>query len=496
MSRLFRAAPRKAASSRATSAGRCPPSVSVLSSIGIRCPSGGLLRAERRLVGALRGLVGLERLGRVDVAERRVVGTSGSASSTPRRFASVEPSPIDLHVAEAGQRPDPRLEIRSVGCLGPEARGVVRRTRPPRRRTTRARASPCWRGSDGSPAARGTPPRARPEASRRCAPRRGARAAAASSAAPRTPVCTVTCWSSANPIRSASGLSPRRASASASPVKWIGVVVAMPRIAIPPADAWVRSPARDTLIGWTRSLPSRRQTRAWFERAFAAPTPAQEAAWPVIATGAHVLVQAPTGSGKTLAAFLTGIDRLNATPGRRAAAPLRLAAEGAQLRRRAQPARPARRARLEAHGRRPHGRHRPARAPPDAAHAAGHPDHDAGVALPPPHLAGAGDPPRRRDGDRRRGARRRGDEARRASRALAGAARARRRAAVPADRALGDAAAARGDRALRRRRPADRARRRGHPQGARPRGRRRARGHARAGLRPGAQPARRSPTTS
>ena len=56
-------------------------------------------------------------------------------------------------------------------------------------------------------------------------------------------------------------------------------------------------------------------TRSWFEQAFAGPTPAQVAAWPVIATGAHVLVQAPTGSGKTLAAFLTGIDRLNAKPG-------------------------------------------------------------------------------------------------------------------------------------------------------------------------------------
>jgi ATP-dependent Lhr-like helicase len=56
-------------------------------------------------------------------------------------------------------------------------------------------------------------------------------------------------------------------------------------------------------------------TREWFERAFAGPTPAQEKAWPAIATGAHVLVQAPTGSGKTLAAFLVGIDRLNATPG-------------------------------------------------------------------------------------------------------------------------------------------------------------------------------------
>src|SRR4051812_9210691 len=56
-------------------------------------------------------------------------------------------------------------------------------------------------------------------------------------------------------------------------------------------------------------------TRSWFERAFAGPTPAQEAAWPAIATGSHVLVQAPTGSGKTLAAFLTGIDRLNARSG-------------------------------------------------------------------------------------------------------------------------------------------------------------------------------------
>jgi ATP-dependent Lhr-like helicase len=49
--------------------------------------------------------------------------------------------------------------------------------------------------------------------------------------------------------------------------------------------------------------------RAWFERAFAAPTPAQERAWPAIA-GEHVLVSAPTGSGKTLAAFLWALDRL------------------------------------------------------------------------------------------------------------------------------------------------------------------------------------------
>src|ERR671926_939622 len=57
------------------------------------------------------------------------------------------------------------------------------------------------------------------------------------------------------------------------------------------------------------------RTRAWFEGAFAAPTPAQELGWPAIASGEHTLIQAPTGSGKTLAAFLYGIDRLSATPG-------------------------------------------------------------------------------------------------------------------------------------------------------------------------------------
>ena len=58
------------------------------------------------------------------------------------------------------------------------------------------------------------------------------------------------------------------------------------------------------------------KTRAWFERAFAAPTPAQALGWPAIASGEHVLIQAPTGSGKTLAAFLYG-DR-PARPRRRA----------------------------------------------------------------------------------------------------------------------------------------------------------------------------------
>jgi ATP-dependent Lhr-like helicase len=56
-------------------------------------------------------------------------------------------------------------------------------------------------------------------------------------------------------------------------------------------------------------------TRAWFERTFDAPTPAQELGWPAIAGGGHVLIQAPTGSGKTLAAFLSAIDRVTTSPG-------------------------------------------------------------------------------------------------------------------------------------------------------------------------------------
>ncbi|MEN3308046.1 MAG: ATP-dependent helicase Lhr and Lhr-like helicase [Micromonosporaceae bacterium] len=55
-------------------------------------------------------------------------------------------------------------------------------------------------------------------------------------------------------------------------------------------------------------------TRAWFEDAFAAPTPAQAGAWRTISAGRHALVVAPTGSGKTLAAFLWSLDRLANTP--------------------------------------------------------------------------------------------------------------------------------------------------------------------------------------
>jgi len=54
-----------------------------------------------------------------------------------------------------------------------------------------------------------------------------------------------------------------------------------------------------------------RETCDWFEASVGAPTPVQQAGWPVIAEGKSVLISAPTGTGKTLTAFLMMIDRLN-----------------------------------------------------------------------------------------------------------------------------------------------------------------------------------------
>jgi ATP-dependent Lhr-like helicase len=48
----------------------------------------------------------------------------------------------------------------------------------------------------------------------------------------------------------------------------------------------------------------------WFGERVGTPTDVQEAAWPEIAAGRHVLATAPTGSGKTLTAFLWALDRL------------------------------------------------------------------------------------------------------------------------------------------------------------------------------------------
>ena len=207
-------------------------------------------------------------------------------------------------------------------------------------------------------------------------------------------------------------------------------------------------------------------TQRWFERAFGTPTPAQAGAWPAIARGEHVLVCAPTGSGKTLAAFLAGLDRLlgeGARAQKRAPAlALPLAAQGPELRRRAQPALAA--SRDPRDGSRPRARSCATSRSPCAP--ATHPPTrgDAWRAAPrrlitTPEslflmltssqreiLRG------RQDGDHRRGARDGGHEARRTPGALARAALGdlpqRSHNAVCA---LGDAATARGGRPLRRR---------------------------------------------
>lgn len=52
------------------------------------------------------------------------------------------------------------------------------------------------------------------------------------------------------------------------------------------------------------------RTADWFRGKLGEPTQVQEASWPAIAAGGHVLVSAPTGTGKTLSAFLVFLDRL------------------------------------------------------------------------------------------------------------------------------------------------------------------------------------------
>src|SRR5213596_1064296 len=81
------------------------------------------------------------------------------------------------------------------------------------------------------------------------------------------------------------------------------------------AQSAFRQALLDTLGGVDALAPFSPETRAWFERTFSEPTPAQALGWPAIATGKHALIQAPTGSGKTLAAFLYGIDKLTPEPG-------------------------------------------------------------------------------------------------------------------------------------------------------------------------------------
>ena len=185
--------------------------------------------AQLRLVGALGRLVGLQRLRRVHVPERREARHRAAAPRRRRsawRASSRERSP---HVSEPRELSDPALEIAGVGGAVPDLRGVAAILRGRDDARAPVRASPCSRGTDGRPASRGTPPRAGG-----VKPRDVSCVEAAeplfSLSGPVNAVCTVTCWSSAKPISSASGSRAMSASASGSPVKWSATgVVAMTR---------------------------------------------------------------------------------------------------------------------------------------------------------------------------------------------------------------------------------------------------------------------------
>ena len=177
-------------------------------------------------------------------------------------------------------------------------------------------------------------------------------------------------------------------------------------------------------------------------------------------------------------------------PERDGPGPVRLAAQGPDLRHRAEPAGAARRHRHRGRAarrggpehldrdpdRRHHERGAPGHRPPPA----GHPRHDARVALPHADERCPRGPPRCRARHRRRGPRDRGRQARRAPRAEPRTPRTPDGRPAPADRALGDAATARHDRPVPRR---DRARSEGDDrrcrdaQAARAAGDRPGRGH-------------------
>ncbi len=140
---------------------------------------------------------------------------------------------------------------------------------------------------------------------------------------------------------------------------------------------------------------------------------------------------------------------------------LRVAAEGACGRRRAQPPRTAcrhrgarrqpRRCVPHAGDRHPDGRHTAGRARALSARAGGHPHHDARVAVSAAHVERARSAALDRYRHRRRDPRARAHQAGRASRAVARAARSDLPATAAADRPLGDAASARRSREISRR---------------------------------------------
>ena len=85
------------------------------------------LRPELRLVGPLGGLVLRERLGRVDVPQRRVPGRHlvPARRPDPEPLAEQRHDRACLHLADAGQRDQPRVQVAGVLRAGPHAARVA-----------------------------------------------------------------------------------------------------------------------------------------------------------------------------------------------------------------------------------------------------------------------------------------------------------------------------------------------------------------------------------
>ena len=167
----------ESATSRATSPGAWPPSVSVVSSTATRAR-----RRRRAWLPCRRASApGSARAPRRESTSPSVGcgGTSSCAAATPKRLASTEPSALTFISPNPGSPSIRRRRSVAVRGLGPHPRRVAAVLLGDDRARAPARAWPCCRGSGAPRASRGTRRRAVPAPWPRSPPRRGRRAAAA-----------------------------------------------------------------------------------------------------------------------------------------------------------------------------------------------------------------------------------------------------------------------------------------------------------------------------
>ena len=161
-----------------------------------------------------------ERLRRVD--PRRGTGAPGRAPAPPRRRTGARaPSraPVIFIVAEAGERADALAQVGGVGRLRPHAlRLAVVLLGDDRAQLLHALRHRAGEAVDRR-ASRGTPPRARPDPWTRSRLASSPPIRSFSFCGPANAVGTVTCWSSAKPMRSASGSVAMSRFASSESVK-------------------------------------------------------------------------------------------------------------------------------------------------------------------------------------------------------------------------------------------------------------------------------------